>query len=92
VHSHVSSLLDGARVELRELKARFTLLDTCTTCPLFRSDLEAAAVEIKYLKHKLDQSSRYTVFPLRAKRVSLSRVRFFMPPKRTPSFSRRSHI
>jgi hypothetical protein len=61
VHSHVASLLDGVRLELRELKTRFTLLDTCITCALLRSDLEAAAVEIKDLKHKLDHSSRYTV-------------------------------
>jgi hypothetical protein len=61
VHSYVASLLDGARLELRELKPRSTLLDACTTCPLFRSDLEATAVEIKYLKHKLDHSSRYTI-------------------------------
>jgi hypothetical protein len=27
IHSHVVSLLDRARLELRELKARFTLLD-----------------------------------------------------------------
>jgi hypothetical protein len=61
IHSHVASLPDGARLELRELKARSTLLGACTSCPLLRSDLEAAAVEIKYLKHKLDHSSRYTV-------------------------------
>jgi hypothetical protein len=61
VHSHVASLLDGVRLELRELKTRFTLLGACTTCALLRSDLEAAAVEIKDLKHKLDHSSRYTV-------------------------------
>jgi hypothetical protein len=61
VHSRIASLLDGARLELRELKARSTLLGACTTCPLLRSDLEAAAVEIKDLKHKLDHSSRYTV-------------------------------
>jgi hypothetical protein len=61
VHSHIASLLDGARLELRELKARSTLLGACTTCPLLRSDLEAAAVEIKDLKHKLDHSSCYTV-------------------------------
>jgi hypothetical protein len=60
VHSHVASLLDGARLELRELKARSTLLGVCTTCPLLRSNLEAAVVEIKDLKHKLDHSSRYT--------------------------------
>jgi hypothetical protein len=61
VHSCIASLLDGARLELRELKARSTLLGACTTCLLLRSDLEAAAVEIKDLKYKLDHSSRYTV-------------------------------
>jgi hypothetical protein len=61
VHSHVASLLDGARLELRELKARSTLLGVCTTCPLLRSDLEATAIKIKDLKHKLDRSSHYTV-------------------------------
>jgi hypothetical protein len=61
IHSHVADLLDSARLELRELKARSTLLGTCTACPVLRSDLEVAAVEIKDLKHKLDLSSRYTV-------------------------------
>jgi hypothetical protein len=61
IHSPISSLLDGATLELRELKARSTLLVACTSCPLLRSDLEAAVVEIKDLKHKLDHSSRYTV-------------------------------
>jgi hypothetical protein len=58
VHSRIASLLDGARLELRELKTRSTLLGTCTTCSLLRSDLEAATVEIKDLKYKLDHSSR----------------------------------
>jgi hypothetical protein len=58
MHSHVASLLDGARLELRELKAYSTLPGACTTCPLIRSDLEALAVEIKDLKHKLDHSSQ----------------------------------
>jgi hypothetical protein len=48
-------------LELRELKARSTLLGACTSCPVLRSDLEAAAVEIKDLKHKLDHSSHYIV-------------------------------
>jgi hypothetical protein len=61
VHSHVASLLDGARLELRELKAHSTLLGACTSCPLLRSDLETAAIEIKDLKHKLDHASCYTV-------------------------------
>jgi hypothetical protein len=61
IHSHVASLLDGARLELRELKTCSTLLGACTSCPLLISDLEAATVEIKHLKHKLDYSSRYTI-------------------------------
>jgi hypothetical protein len=61
VHSHVASLLDCARLKLRELKARSTLLGACTTCPLLRSDLEPAVIEIKDLKYKLDHSSRYTI-------------------------------
>jgi hypothetical protein len=64
IHSHVTDLLDSARLELRELKTRFTLLGACTAYPVLRSDLEAAAVEIKDLKYKHDISSRYTIlFP-----------------------------
>jgi predicted nuclease with TOPRIM domain len=54
-------LFDGARLELRELKTHSTLLGACTSCPLLRSDLVAAAIEIKDLKHKLDHFSCYTV-------------------------------
>jgi hypothetical protein len=61
IHSHVAGLLNSARLELSELKARSTLLGACTNCPLLRSDLEAAAIEIKDLKHKLDHSSSYIV-------------------------------
>jgi hypothetical protein len=61
IHSHVAGLLDNARLELRELKAHSTLLGACTSCPMLRSDLEAAIIEIKDLKHKLDHSSSYTV-------------------------------
>jgi hypothetical protein len=82
-------LLDSAMLELRELKAHSTLLGACTSCPVLRSDLEAATVEIKDLKHKIDHSSRYIVYPLLVNHVFLSGVSFFMLPKRTPSFSKR---
>jgi hypothetical protein len=61
IHSHVAGLLDSARLKLRELKARSTLLGVCTSCPVLISNLEAVTVEIKDLKHKIDHSSRYTV-------------------------------
>jgi hypothetical protein len=54
-------LVDSARLELRELKAHSTLLGASTSCLLLRSNLEAATIEIKDLKHKLDHSSSYTV-------------------------------
>jgi hypothetical protein len=61
VYSHVARLLDGVRLELRELKSHSLLICACTNCPLLRSDLEASAVEIKDLKHKLNHSSHYSV-------------------------------
>jgi hypothetical protein len=62
VHSHIASLLDGAKLELRELKAHSTLLlGACTSCLLLISNLEASAIEINDLKHKLDHSSCYTI-------------------------------
>jgi hypothetical protein len=48
-------------LELRELKAHSLLLGACTSCTLLRSDLEASAIEIKDLKHKLDHSSHYSI-------------------------------
>jgi hypothetical protein len=61
IHTHVASLFDHAKLELRELKACSTLLGACTICLLPRSDLETLAIEIKDLKHKLDHSSPYTI-------------------------------
>jgi hypothetical protein len=61
VHSHIASLLDATRLELREFKARSTLLGAYTSYPMLRSDLEVAAIEIKDLKHKLNHPSRYTI-------------------------------
>jgi hypothetical protein len=72
IHSHAASLLDGARLELRELKARSTLLGACTTCPLLRSDLEADVVVIKDLKHKVDHSSHHTILSPLCEVCSLS--------------------
>jgi hypothetical protein len=61
IHSHVASLLDRARLELRELKARSMLLGSCTSFALLRSDLEVSTIEIKDLNHKLHHSSCYSV-------------------------------
>jgi hypothetical protein len=61
VLSHIASLLDSARLELKDLKAHSSLLGACTSCPLLRFNLEACAVEIKDLKQQIAHSSRYSV-------------------------------
>jgi hypothetical protein len=61
INSHIASLLDGTRLELRELKTRSRLFGACTSCPVLRSDLEASAIEIKNPKNRLDHASRYTI-------------------------------
>jgi hypothetical protein len=61
VHAQVASQVDGAKLELKELKAHSLLLGACTSCPLLKSDLETCSIEIKELKHKFDHSSRYSV-------------------------------
>jgi hypothetical protein len=61
VHTQVASQLKGAKLKLRELKARSLLLCACTSCPMLRFDLEASVIEIKDLKHKLDHSCHYIV-------------------------------
>jgi hypothetical protein len=62
VHTQVASQLKGAKLELKELKAHSLLLDTCTSCPMLKSDLEACSIKIKKLKQSLDHSSCYKVF------------------------------
>jgi hypothetical protein len=92
IHSHVASLLDGARLELRELKTHSTIwvlalvgryLDLIWRLLLFR---------LKILSTNLIILLATLFYPLLVKHVSLSRVSFSMLPKRTPSFSRRLPI
>jgi hypothetical protein len=67
LHTKVASQLDGAKLELRELKAHSLLLSASNSCPLLKSDSEASAVEIKELKHKLDHSYCYSVLTIPCK-------------------------
>jgi hypothetical protein len=85
MHYRVASQVDGVKLELRELKAHSSLLGACTSCLLLISNLEASAVEIKDLKHKLEHHSHYSVLSFRVNCVVLSSVSFSMLPKRTLS-------
>jgi hypothetical protein len=44
VHAQVASQLDGAKLELREVKACSLLLGACTSCPLLKFDLYVCSV------------------------------------------------
>jgi hypothetical protein len=92
IHSHVASLFNGARLELRELKARSTLLGTCTSCRCLDLIWRLLLLRLRILSTNLIILLATLFYPLRVKRVSLSRVSFSMLPKRTPSFSKRSLI
>jgi hypothetical protein len=81
VHTQVASQLKGAKLELRELKARSLLLGACTSCPLLRSDLEASTIEIKDLKHKLDHSSCYSVLSPPCEMCSSLKAKLFHATK-----------
>jgi hypothetical protein len=89
VHSHVARLLDGAKLELRELKARSTLLGACTSYRCLDLIWRLLPLRLKILSINLIILLATLFCPLLVKHVSLSRVSFFMLPKRTLSFSRR---
>jgi hypothetical protein len=75
VHTKVANQLDGARLELRELKSCSLLLGACTNCPLLKSDLESCSVEIKELSTNLIILLAIVFYPLCAKCVALSRLK-----------------
>jgi hypothetical protein len=78
IHSHVTSLLDGARLELRELRAHSTLLVACTTSPSLRSDLRFRPLRLKILSTNLIILLATLFYLLHVKLVALSRVSFSM--------------
>jgi hypothetical protein len=81
MHTQVASQLQGAKSELRELKACSLLLGTCTSCPMLRSHLEACAIEIKELKHQIDHSSRYSVLSPLCEMCGSLKVKLFYATK-----------
>jgi hypothetical protein len=85
VHSRVASQLDGVKLELGELKAHSSLLGACTSYPLLRFDLEASIVEIKYLKHKLEHPSHYSVLSPPCELCGSFKGKFFHAIKENPS-------
>jgi hypothetical protein len=93
IHSHVASLLMvlGWNAESsKKLVPHFWVLALVARC----LDLIWRLLQLRLMILSTNLIILLTTlfYPLRAKRVSLSRVSFFIQPKRTLSFSRRSLI
>jgi hypothetical protein len=83
VHTQVASHLKGAKLELKELKARSLLLGACLECPKLETELDASSLKVKELeKNCLGSHVFQSLHPL-LKFVGLSRVSFSVIPKRT---------
>jgi hypothetical protein len=53
VHTQVASQLKGAKLELKELKARSLLLGACFECPKLKLELDVHSLKVKELETKL---------------------------------------
>jgi hypothetical protein len=85
VHSQVASQRKGAKLELKELKARSLLLGACTSCLMLKSDLELVLLRLKNLSKDLIIFLAIRFFHPLVRFVVLLRVSFCMLPKRTLS-------
>jgi hypothetical protein len=63
VHAQVASQLDGAKLELGELKAHSLLLGACTSCHLLKSDLGAPTTTSK---RKQSNPPKLTTHPVQS--------------------------
>jgi hypothetical protein len=61
VHTQVASQLMGAKLELKELKARSLLLGACSECPKLKIELDTRSLKVKELETKLLEKSRVSV-------------------------------
>jgi hypothetical protein len=89
VHSHVASLLDGAILELRELKLIPHYLVLAPLVPCLDLILTLLSLRLKILSINLIILLATLFYLHHVKHVSLSRINFSMLPKRTLSYNRR---
>jgi hypothetical protein len=85
VHTQVTSQLKGAKLELKELKARSLLLGACLKCAKLKLELGARFLKVKELETKLLEKPRVSVTSPPCEVVVILRVSFPMLPKKTPS-------
>jgi hypothetical protein len=61
LHTRVASQVMGAKLELKELKARSLLLGACLECPKLKLELDARSLKVKDLETKLLEKPRVSV-------------------------------
>jgi hypothetical protein len=61
MHTQVASQLKGAKLELKELKARSLLLGACLECPKLKVELDAHSLKLKELETKLLEKPHVSV-------------------------------
>jgi hypothetical protein len=61
VYTQVTSQLKGAKLELKELKARSLLLCACLECPKLELELDARSLKVKELETKLLEKPRVSI-------------------------------
>jgi hypothetical protein len=61
MHTQVASQLKGAKLELKELKARSLLLGACLECPKLKLELDTHSLKVKKLETKLLEKPRVSI-------------------------------
>jgi hypothetical protein len=85
VHTQVASQLKGAKLELKELKARSLLLGACLECPKIKLELDTHSLKVKELETKLLEKSHVLVTSPPCDVCGTLKGKLFMLPKRTLS-------
>jgi hypothetical protein len=78
VQPQVASQFQGAKLELKELKAHSLLLDAWTSCLMLKSNLDASSIEIKELKQIVRNTTSHCGLHLNLISFSKSLVIGFM--------------
>jgi hypothetical protein len=89
VHTQVISQLKGAKLELKELKARSLLLGDCLECPKLKLELDARSLKVKELETKLLEKPRVSVTSPPCEVCGTLKGKFFYATKENTELNRR---
>jgi hypothetical protein len=85
VYTQVASQLQGAKLELKELKARSLLLGAFLECPKHKLELDTRSLKVKELERNLLEKPRVSVTSSPCEVCGTLKGKLFHATKRTPS-------